>query len=63
MQMRVKMQQPAYKCEYMQMRRLFVNSPIPGVGFVMPYSVVVKKYQSQHLLTITIYESMLHYPS
>ena len=29
MQMRVKMQQPAYKCEKMQMRALFVNGPIP----------------------------------
>ena len=28
--MRVKMQQPAYKCEKMQMRALFVNGPIPG---------------------------------
>ena len=29
MQMRVKMQQPAYKYEKMQMRALFVNGPIP----------------------------------
>ena len=29
MRMRVKMQQPAYKCEKMQMRALFVNGPIP----------------------------------
>ena len=27
--MRVKMQQPAYKCEKMQMRAVFVNGPIP----------------------------------
>ena len=32
MQMRVKMQQPAYKCQKMQMRALFVNGPIPGYG-------------------------------
>ena len=30
MQMQVKMQQPAYKCEKMQMRALFVNGPIPA---------------------------------
>ena len=30
MQMRVKMQQPAYKCEKMQMRAVFVNGPIPA---------------------------------
>ena len=30
MQMRVKMQQPAYKCKKMQMRALFVNGPIPA---------------------------------
>ena len=33
MQMRVKMQQPAYKGEKMQMRALFVNGPIP-VSFI-----------------------------
>ena len=32
MQMRVKMQQPAYKCEKMQMRALFVNGPIPDMA-------------------------------
>ena len=31
MQMRVKMQQPAYKCEKMQMRAVFVNGPISAV--------------------------------
>ena len=30
--MRVKMQQPAYKCEKMQMRALFVNGPIPDMN-------------------------------
>ena len=29
-----KMQQPAYKCEKMQMRALFVNGPIPGTEHV-----------------------------
>ena len=32
MQMRVKMQQPAYKCEKMQMRAVFVNGPIPVIN-------------------------------
>ena len=27
---RVKMLQPAHKCEQMQMRAVFVNGPIPG---------------------------------
>ena len=30
MQMGLKLQQPAYKCEKMQMRALFVNGPIPA---------------------------------
>ena len=29
MQMQVEMQQPAYECEKMQMRAVFVNGPIP----------------------------------
>ena len=30
MQMRVKMQQPDYKCKKTQMRALFVDGPIPA---------------------------------
>ena len=31
--MRVKMQQPACKCEKMQMRAVFVNGPIPVLQY------------------------------
>ena len=32
--MRVKMQQPAYKCEKMQTREAFVNGPIPDADLL-----------------------------
>ena len=43
MQMRVKMQQPAYKCEKMQMRALFVHGPIPGRRRILSWKLMGDK--------------------